>query len=129
MRLNLFDLPDDINYMNGMELLVLKDVSKGSSEALLAEARILRNISSNHVVRCLGVVDERRCRALVLEYCDRGNLRQVVQEILQGVGLMNPVGKLLAQLCAVLYVGSAVHVTHCQRDSVPAMLLWDAKRN
>lgn len=86
MRFNEADLPDDPKFLNGMELVVLKDVTRGSSQALMEEARLLRSIKGSRVVRCLGVVNEPRCRSLVLEYCDRDTIRHVVQAILQEVG-------------------------------------------
>lgn len=100
VRWNRDRLPAEPRYLESMQLEVMKDVTQCSSETLLAGASFLRSTSNDHIVKCSGVVDEPCCKALVLEYCERGTLRHVVGDMLSKVRLV------CISFCIITYASS-----------------------
>lgn len=86
--------------------------SSGDTDLLrtfLLEARLLCNLSHMHIVRAVGVVDERLPLILVTEYCEGGNLRDYLRS--GDVPRAMP-SRLAGQMDMACQVASAVAYLH-----------------
>ena len=56
-----------------------EEMRRLKSRLLDSEAEIMRKCDSEHVVRCLGVVENHSLKVLVLEYCKDGTLLDLIR--------------------------------------------------
>ena len=100
----------------GGELVALKElqVERFPTHNLLRELRYLLTLNHPNITRCYALEHAREGRYLVLEYCEGGTLRDLINQVEQGLWL--PVKQVLAfvdQILAGLAHAHQQGVIHC----------------
>ncbi|MBS2002457.1 MAG: protein kinase [Cyanobacteria bacterium SZAS LIN-5] len=100
-------------------VFVEAEIRKQALERFEQEARILRDLESNHIVKLLDYFVEDHRGYLVLEWVDGKSLRQIIED--RGAMPEDQVKELAAQMCTVLDYLHSKGIIH--RDFTPDNLI------